>query len=222
MSAARVPRWPLVAAAVASVLLLIPQAQASHHPGFGHDNPLEAGVRTHSSCNVGVLSCLRVDTTSASAGFAITGNTAGTTSGGVLGSTTATTTAPGVEGQHTGGGTGPGVYGNTSSTSSSALGVLGEIVPTAPGSFSAAVRGKNNGTGGAGMGVWGSHAGFGWGGYFTAGANGTGVVATVGGGGDGINATSGAGSSLGYGVLASTGSPRPTRPPFAARSAAPP
>ncbi len=60
-------------------------------------------------------------------------------------------------------GTRPGVEGETRSTEGAATGVLGEVVPTAPGGFSAAVRGINNGTGGLGIGVWGSHAGGGWG-----------------------------------------------------------
>ncbi len=43
------------------------------------------------------------------------------------------------------------------------FGVHGIMSSTAPGGFSAAVRGQNNGTGGSGIGVWGSQAGAGWG-----------------------------------------------------------
>lgn len=57
----------------------------------------------------------------------------------------------------------PGVEGETRSTESFAAGVLGEVVPSAPGGFSAGVRGINNGTGSLGIGVWGSQAGGGYG-----------------------------------------------------------
>lgn len=60
-------------------------------------------------------------------------------------------------------GTTAGVYGQTWSTSASAVGVHGVITSTTPGGFSAAVRGENMGTGGSGIGVWGSHGGSGWG-----------------------------------------------------------
>jgi hypothetical protein len=60
-------------------------------------------------------------------------------------------------------GTAAAVVGETSSTSSGAVAVLGEVSSTAPGGNSAAVRGINNGTGPLGIGVWGSHAGSGWG-----------------------------------------------------------
>jgi hypothetical protein len=70
----------------------------------------------------------------------------------------------GVVGAHTTAtGTNPGVQGTTSATVSSAAGVVGRVVPTAPGGFSAGVRGINNGTGGLGIGVWGEQAGGGWG-----------------------------------------------------------
>src|SRR5262245_33879419 len=62
-------------------------------------------------------------------------------------------------------GTNPGVQGETNSGANGAIGVLGRISRTAPGAGSAAVRGINNGTGAAGVGVWGSHAGSGWGVY---------------------------------------------------------
>jgi hypothetical protein len=54
------------------------------------------------------------------------------------------------------------------STTSSAFGVHGIISSTSPGISSAAVRGQNNGTGGSGIGVWGSQAGSGWGVYGTS------------------------------------------------------
>jgi hypothetical protein len=96
-------------------------------------------------------------------------------------------------------GTNPGVHGVTYSTETSAVGVLGEVNSSAPGGFSAAVRGINNGTGGSGIGIWGSQAGGGWGVLGTA-ASGQGVRG---------EATAGTGV-LGYGtvgVLGSTVSP---------------
>ena len=73
------------------------------------------------------------------------------------------------------GGEGVGVSGESASTADNAAGVLGTIVSTSPGSGSAAVRGINNGTGVFGVGVWGSHAGSGWGVYGSSPA-GKGVV----------------------------------------------
>ena len=46
--------------------------------------------------------------------------------------------------------------------------MLGQVTSTAPGGFSAAVRGMNAGTGGLGIGVYGSQAGSGWGVYGTS------------------------------------------------------
>ena len=56
----------------------------------------------------------------------------------------------------------------TSSTNSNARAVHGEITSSSPGVFSAGVRGENNGTGFNGVGVFGSHAGFGYGVYGTS------------------------------------------------------
>lgn len=58
------------------------------------------------------------------------------------------------------------------STSSSAFGVHSTITSTSPGANSTALRGENNGTGFFGIGIWGSHAGSGWGIYGTSGAGG--------------------------------------------------
>lgn len=57
---------------------------------------------------------------------------------------------------------------NNISTVANAYGVRSTIANTAPGGFSAALRGINNGTGGLGIGVWGSQNGSGWGVYGTA------------------------------------------------------
>jgi hypothetical protein len=81
----------------------------------------------------------------------------------------------------------------SSSTAILAYSVYGLISSTSPGASSTGVRGQNNGTGGLGIGVWGSQAGSGWGGYFTS-ASGIGVLAN-GGSGTGIS-TSGGTSAL--------------------------
>ncbi len=71
-------------------------------------------------------------------------------------------------------GTNPAVAGISASQSSSSVAVLGEMTTTSGGGFSSAVRGIHNSTGGGGIGVWGSHAGSGWGMYGTS-ASGIGV-----------------------------------------------
>ncbi len=68
----------------------------------------------------------------------------------------------------------PGVRGESNSTAANATAVLGVLVPTAPGSSSAAVRGINNGTAVNGIGVWGSQAGAGTG-VLGSSVNGVGV-----------------------------------------------
>jgi hypothetical protein len=83
----------------------------------------------------------------------------------------------------------------SASTDSLAYSVYGLISSTSPGGSSTGVRGQNNGTGGLGIGVWGSQAGSGWGGYFTS-VSGIGVLAS---GGSGI----GVQASGATGVLAS-------------------
>lgn len=89
---------------------------------------------------------------------------------------------------------------HTLSSAGSAVAVRGVVESTAPGSFSAAVRGTNNGTGGLGIGVWGSQAGSGWGVYATSGS-GIGVNAS-GGTGTGVSAVGGTGVEA---IGASTG-----------------
>lgn len=67
-------------------------------------------------------------------------------------------------------GTGSGstaLEGLTNSTAGSANAIIGTVTSAAPGSFSSGVRGINNGTGGLGIGVYGSQAGSGWGVYGT-------------------------------------------------------
>ncbi len=74
----------------------------------------------------------------------------------------------GVFGSHSdNSGTDAGVYGITYSTSGYAVGVHGIVNTTSAGGFSAGLRGENRGTGTSGIGVYGSHAGSGWGVYGT-------------------------------------------------------
>ncbi len=61
-----------------------------------------------------------------------------------------------------------GVEGTTASSSAFAAGVLGVVSSSTPGAYSAGVRGVNEGTGGSGIGVYGSQNGYGWGVYGTS------------------------------------------------------
>jgi hypothetical protein len=135
-----------------------------------------------------------------SGGYGVWGNgTFGLVGGGTQGGVWATTGNPsgsGVYGQNTGGGRGiygtsttgtgvygrhadlegaePGVQGDTNSTAAGATGVLGRVTVSQSGPSSAGVRGINSGASN-GIGVWGSHAGSGWGVYGQS-ASGVGVV----------------------------------------------
>ena len=55
------------------------------------------------------------------------------------------------------------LLGVSASTDANAVAIQGTVSSTSPGGFSASLRGVNNGTGGLGIGVWGSQAGSGWG-----------------------------------------------------------
>ena len=87
------------------------------------------------------------------------------------------------------------ITGSSASTDANATAIMGTMSSTSPGSFSAGVRGVNNGNLGLGIGVWGSQAGSGWGVYGTA-PNGIGVngVSTAGIGVSGSSTTNSAGS----------------------------
>lgn len=61
------------------------------------------------------------------------------------------------------------------STLALAHAIYGSIPSSSPGGSSTAVRGENKGTGGLGIGVWGSHAGSGWGVYGSTTSGGLGV-----------------------------------------------
>jgi hypothetical protein len=104
--------------------------------------------------------------------------------------------------------TGTAVSGTTPSDADNASAVYGEITTTRPGSFSAAVRGKNDGTGGDGIGVYGSHAGAGWAVYGES-QTGTGVYGVTGTGygveGSGTTGVYGIGSTGVHGVCTPPG-----------------
>ncbi len=87
------------------------------------------------------------------------------------------------------------VTGSSASTDANATAIMGTMSSTSPGGFSAGVRGVNNGTGGLGIGVYGSQAGSGWGVYGTA-PNGIGVngTSTAGIGVSGSSSTNSSGS----------------------------
>ena len=123
-------------------------------------------------------------------------------------------------------GTTTGVYGSASSTTGGTVmtavsGVLGEVLPTAPGSWSAGVRGLNFGTGAFGIGVLGRQAGTGWGVYGEA-ETGTGVygvtrLAGTASGAAGVRAAYAGGGVTGVALEISNGAIRvagPVRPAF--------
>ena len=140
--------------------------------GIWGDSQVNTGVYGTSATRPGVYG-----ETSASSGvyaYGVGGSNRSNGNFGLLGSLTAgvygtTADGTGVQGVHTAtSGTNPGVWGETRSTSASAVGVYGLVSSTAPGSSSAAVRGENKGTGNSGIGVWGSQAGNGYGVYGNA------------------------------------------------------
>ncbi len=92
-------------------------------------------------------------------------------------------------------GDGTSIEGANNTTTSSIAAVRGIVSNTSPGGFSSAVRGINNGTGGLGIGVWGSQAGSGWGVYGTT-PNGLGVYGNATANGYGVYANSLSGIGL--------------------------
>lgn len=92
-------------------------------------------------------------------------------------------------------GDGTSIDGINNSTTSSIAAVRGTVTSTTPGGFSSAVRGINNGTGGLGIGVYGSQAGSGWGVYGVT-PNGLGVYGNSSGSGYGVFANSNTGTGL--------------------------
>ncbi|TDQ73455.1 collagen-like domain-containing protein [Sphingobacterium yanglingense] len=92
-------------------------------------------------------------------------------------------------------GEGKAISGTLTGSSSSLIAVEGLIDNTSPGGFSTGIKGINNGAGGLGIGVWGSHAGSGWGVYGVT-PNGLGVYGNATGNGTGVYANSNAGIGL--------------------------
>lgn len=92
-------------------------------------------------------------------------------------------------------GDGTSLEGNNNTTTSNIAAVRGVVTNTAPGGFSSAVRGVNNGTGGLGVGVYGSQAGSGWGVYGVT-PNGLGVYGNASANGTGVYANSNTGTGL--------------------------
>ncbi|BCW96836.1 MAG: hypothetical protein KatS3mg018_2318 [Fimbriimonadales bacterium] len=121
--------------------------------GIGVSSPSH---RLHVETDTGGRAIFGDHTATSGSTYGVYGASASPDGRGVYGIHTATT------------GTAPGVHGVTDSTSGNAVGVLGVVSSTSPGGLSTAVRGINNGTGSTGIGVWGSHAGSGWGVYGTS------------------------------------------------------
>lgn len=92
-------------------------------------------------------------------------------------------------------GDGTSLIGINNSTTSSISAVRGEVSSTTPGGFSSAVRGINNGTGGLGIGIYGSQDGSGWGVYGTT-PSGLGIYGNSSGAGFGVYANSNTGTGL--------------------------
>lgn len=92
-------------------------------------------------------------------------------------------------------GDGTSLEGVNNTTTSNISAVRGIVNSASPGGFSSAVRGINNGTGGLGVGVYGSQAGSGWGVYGTT-PNGLGVYGNATGNGYGVYANSNTGTGL--------------------------
>ncbi|MCI0573769.1 MAG: hypothetical protein L0Y66_23785 [Myxococcaceae bacterium] len=97
--------------------------------------------------------------------------------------------------ENTGTSAGGAVLAKSSSTASSTFALEGLIDSTTPGGFSAGVRGINNGTGGLGIGVWGSQEGSGWGVYGVT-PSGIGVYGNSSDSGVGVWANSNSGTGL--------------------------
>ncbi|HMI03668.1 MAG TPA: hypothetical protein VK541_14390, partial [Pedobacter sp.] len=92
-------------------------------------------------------------------------------------------------------GDGTSLEGINNTTTSSIAALRGIVSSVSPGGFSSAVRGINNGTGGLGIGVWGSQSGSGWGVYGVT-PTGLGVYGNSSGAGTGVYANSNTGTGL--------------------------
>ncbi|MBV7533835.1 collagen-like protein [Chitinophaga sp. sic0106] len=92
-------------------------------------------------------------------------------------------------------GDGTSIEGINGTSTSNVAAVRGLISSASPGGFSSGVRGINNGTGGLGVGVYGSQNGSGWGVYGTT-PNGLGVYGNASANGYGVYANSNTGTGL--------------------------
>lgn len=92
-------------------------------------------------------------------------------------------------------GDGVSLEGTNGSATSSIAAIRGSVTSTSPGGFSAGVRGINDGTGGLGVGVYGSQNGSGWGVYGVT-PNGLGVYGNASANGYGVYANSNTGTGL--------------------------
>ncbi|WP_262247415.1 beta strand repeat-containing protein, partial [Parapedobacter soli] len=92
-------------------------------------------------------------------------------------------------------GDGVSIEGINNTNTSNVAALRGIVSSASPGGFSAAVRGINNGTGGLGVGVWGSQNGSGWGVYGST-PNGLGVYGNASANGTGVYANSNTGTGL--------------------------
>ncbi|MBL7731231.1 MAG: hypothetical protein JNM88_08645, partial [Chitinophagaceae bacterium] len=111
-----------------------------------------AGIFTYNNA-AGAANAVRVTNNGSGAGVFATAS--GTGNAGRFENTNAANTVPALSA-------------STNGTAGNHFAIQGEISSASPGGFSAGVRGINNGTGGLGIGVWGSQAGSGWGVYGTA------------------------------------------------------
>ncbi|UMQ40447.1 collagen-like protein [Chryseobacterium sp. Y16C] len=92
-------------------------------------------------------------------------------------------------------GDGTSIEGVNNTTTSNITAIRGIVSNVAPGGFSSGIRGINNGTGGLGVGVYGSQAGSGWGVYGVT-PNGLGVYGNSSANGYGVYANSNTGTGL--------------------------
>lgn len=92
-------------------------------------------------------------------------------------------------------GDGTSIEGINNTATSSIAAIRGIVSSTAPGGFASAVRGINSGTGGLGIGMWGSQNGSGWGVYGVT-PNGIGVYGNSSAAGYGMFANSNTGTGL--------------------------
>ncbi|MCW3160599.1 beta strand repeat-containing protein [Chryseobacterium oryctis] len=92
-------------------------------------------------------------------------------------------------------GDGTSLEGINNTTTSNIASVRGIVNSTSPGGFSSGIRGINNGTGGLGVGVYGSQDGSGWGVYGVT-PNGLGVYGNASANGYGVYANSNTGTGL--------------------------